>query len=268
MSARTIDHASAAPAMAVGAVLLAAVLAVWHLVTVRTAVLDSDAPLREAAKDTTFLLVLSVSMAALLTLTPQAVGPHHIILLWPVPALLAVSLVAAAGRIPRPRIRRGAVATLVLALACSIATQVRAAGEYRQGIQGGRELSQIWTPEIYPLARAVDRVGPTVDSIVVVDWGIGNQLLALGNSDVRRRLADVWPAFASEDRVAVDGVKRARLMGHRAIVVVHGVGREIMAGSTLRADAMLESLHPSRGVTALYRGRTLLAYLVDDRPGA
>ena len=265
MTTRSLHHPSGAPVMAVGAILLAGVVVVGHFVMSRRGVRETGAALTEAVRYTTFFLVLSVSMVAVLTVTPQAVGPHHIVLLWPLPAILAASLLAVAGRARRPRVRRAGVGVLVLAVACSVATQVRAAGEYRRDVEGNEALSPIWTAEIYPLTRAVTGAARGVDGIVVADWGIGNQLLALGNDDVRRRLADVWPSFIAEGGAGVDNVTRTRLAGHRTIVVAHRQGREIMPGSSASVDSVLASLRPARGMTDLYQGHVLRAYVVDDR---
>jgi hypothetical protein len=206
-------------------------------------------------------------MGVALAATPQAVGPHHAMLLWPLPALLGVSLVSAATRLRSSAARTGVTAALVLVLGLVVlaGTQIRVATTYHAAFASDRTWLPGWTTEAYPLQQAVRRYAPGVDTILAADWGIGNQLLALGDDDVRRRIDDDWGAFAGGSQPAIDQLAAATLRGHRAIVVMHVPGAEVMPQTTARAQAMIRRLHPVHPVEVLYRGRALLAYVVDDR---
>jgi hypothetical protein len=245
---------------------LAGALVAWRLLRRRLPTGPGWEPLAQAAGVTGFFLVLLLSMFALLTATPEAVGAHHAMLMWPLPAILAVSVVSAATRIPRPRMRVAALVLLLSAGAWLTASQVRVAGVYRDTYRHGRAWNSVWSPEIYGLVRAVRLRAPHVDRVVAADWGIGNQLLALGDKATRVRLDDNWPAFASGDPAAADQVVASVLRGHRTIVACHVRGAEAMAGAYDHLRAALARLAPARGVHEIYRGRALVAYLVDDRP--
>jgi hypothetical protein len=230
-------------------------------------VLDpSDAALAGSAEISAFLLVLLLGTAAALVVTPEAVGPHHAMLLWPLPALLGVSLLSAASHLSTPRTRTAVVVVLLVPLVWLAASQVRVAETYRTGFAGDRAWSPIWTPEIYAVVDAVRRTAPGTDRVVTADWGLGNQLLALGGDPVRERLDDAWGTFAGGSGEAIDQLAAAAFRGHRSILVLHEQGAEIMPGTHGQAEAMLRRLAPARGVQVLYRGDVELAYVVDDRP--
>jgi hypothetical protein len=252
-------------AVTVATLTLAAALVAWRLLRRRPATGSASGPLAEAAGVTGFFLALLLSLFVLLTATPEAVGAHHAMLMWPLPALLAVSVVSAAARLPRPWVRVAALVVLLGAGLWLTASQVRVAGVYRDAYRHGRTWNSVWSPEIYGLVRAVRQRAPEVDSVVTADWGIGNQLLALGDEAVRVRLDDNWPAFASDDPAAADQLVASVLRGHRTIVACHVRGAEAMAGAYDRLRAALARLAPARGIHELYRGRALVAYLVDDR---
>jgi 4-amino-4-deoxy-L-arabinose transferase-like glycosyltransferase len=49
-----------------------------------------------------------------------------------------------------------------------------------------------WSTRIYELARQLNESASDVDWVISVDWGIHNQLLALGTPVLRTRLDDLW----------------------------------------------------------------------------
>lgn len=254
-------------AVTVVAVALAAVLAAWRLTRRRAPLADDMAPLADAARTTGFVLVLLLVETAALILTPEAVGPHHAMLLWPLPALLGVSLVSAAGRLPGARSRAAVTVVLACGLLWLAGTQIRVAEAYRVGFADGRAWATGWTPEVYAVTDAARRAAPGVDGIVTADWGFGNQLLALGGDDVRRRLDDAWGAFAGGSAAAIDQVAAEMFRGRRSMLIFHREAREIMPGTAAAARALLGRF-PRARIEVLYRGDAELAYIVDDRPRA
>ena len=266
MTTGELVHRTLAPAVALASVFIAAGLVGWMFLRGRRRQPDqTDAPLVEATRTTLFFLVLFGAMAIEITATPQAVGPHHILLLWPLPAILGASLLGAAQRLPEPRVALAATALFAVGLTGLAASQVRTANAYRSDFAGDGPFSDPYTTEVYPLEAAVEKAAPGSDRIVAADWGISNQLLALGDEDLRERLTDVWPLFAGNYQPTVDEWARVALSGHRVIVVLHQPGHELMSGTSARVEAMIDSLAPPGGVEPIYRGETLLAYLVDDR---
>jgi hypothetical protein len=264
MSGVPFDHRSGIAAATVVVVILAAALVAWR-VAVRVRLAPSDEPLAAAADDTALFLLLLVGVGGALVLTPQAVGPHHAMLLWPLPALLGISLLSAAWRLPHPQLRVGATTLLLIGALWLLGTQLGVDRAYRAAFRSDRAWAPGWTTEIYPVANAVDRIASGADGIVVADWGIGNQLLALGNDAVRSRVNDAWGSFAAADQGAIEQIA-AGMRGRRTIVLMHAPGAEIMPGTTTQAQAMLGRIRARRGAKVAYRGEALLVDVVDDRP--
>lgn len=234
------------------------VVAVWMLVFGRR--LSADDPLREAAVTTTFFLVLFGVTAVGIILTRQATGPHHIMLLWPLPSVLAVCLLATAARLP-VRGRLVAMSVLGLALAALLVTQVRTTAAYVRAYRSDRSWSTIWTPEIYAVARAVSRSAPEVESVITVDWGLGNQIFALGNEAVRDRFSDPWPSFTSPT-TTLTALEHEWFQGRRVIVIFHTKAGQIMPVTTQRMEAILKALGPR--ARPIFDGRQIEAELVVD----
>jgi len=257
-------HTAIAPAT-IAILALAGGLALWRLSARGRQRADADAPLAATARIVSLLLVLLLATFVVLAATPQAVGPHHAMLMWPLPALLGVGLVRAATQVRSPALRVGVTAALALGLLGLAGTQVRVARTYHSAFASDRRWLPGWTTEVYPVVTAVKRYAPGVDAIVAADWGIANPLLALGDEAVRRRITDAWGTFAGGSQPTIDALAAGLLQGRRAIVLMHSPGSEVMPGTTERAQAMLRRLHPARPPQLLYRGRALLAYVVDDR---
>lgn len=265
MTTQQLGQRTAITLIGLAAVALASALALWRLGRLRRPPAATWAPFAQAVGASVFVLVLLLATFAALVATPEAIGPHHSMLLWPLPALLAVSLLAAAARMPAGRLRAGAVVVIAGGLVWLAASQVRVAESYRSGFASDRAWAPGWTTEIYAVVDAVRRAAPGVDRVVTADWGLGNQLLALGDEPLRRRLDDSWGTFVGGDPAAIDQLAAASFRGHRSILVLHRPGGELFPGTHAQAQAMLRRLDPRR-VDVLYRGRVELAYVVDDRP--
>jgi 4-amino-4-deoxy-L-arabinose transferase-like glycosyltransferase len=214
------------------------VVAVWNFAFGRRLV-ASDA-LREAATTTTFFLVLFSVLAVGIIVTRQATGPQHIMLVWPLPAVLAVCLLVTMARLPN-RGRRMAVMVVGVALAALLVTQVRTTSAYVHAYRSDRSWSTIWSPEIYAAVRAVSRSAPEVESVITADWGLGNQIFALGNEAVRDRFSDPWPTFTSPAATPAS-LEREWFQGRRVIIVFHTLAGEIMPSTTQRVEVILKSL--------------------------
>jgi 4-amino-4-deoxy-L-arabinose transferase-like glycosyltransferase len=265
MTTRPFDQTTAITTVAVTAVVVAAGLGAWRLSRMWRPLRVGWERFAESARISSFVLILLLAMFAALVLTPQAIGPHHAMLLWPLPALLAVSLLSAATRLPGPRLRVGVVVLLASGLVWLAGTQVRVAESYRVGFARDGAWQSGWTPEIYAVTDAVRRAAGGVDHVVTADWGFGNQLFALGGDGVRRRLDDAWGTFAFGPPASIDQLAASTLRGQRSVLVLHPPGAEQMPGTYRAAQAMLRRLAPARGVHVLYSGAATLAYVVDDR---
>ena len=195
--------------------------------------------------------------------TRQATGPQHIMLLWPLPFVLLICLLVTATRIPGRAASRTAVAVLIGALAALLATQVRTTVAYVHAYRNDRNWSSIWSPEIYPAARAVARAAPQVDGIVTADWGLGTQIFALGDEAVRDRLNDEWSDFTSPS-VTTATLQQQWFHGERIIVVYHAQSAQIMPSTSQRVETILKSLGASR-VHPIFAGQQIEADVVEVR---
>ena len=237
-----------------------ALVAAWGFIWGRRR--ESSDPLRETASITTFFLVLFVVIIIGIITTRQATGPQHIMLLWPLPFVLLICLLVTATRIPGRAASRTAVAVLIGALAALLATQVRTTVAYVHAYRNDRNWSSIWSPEIYPAARAVARAAPQVDGIVTADWGLGTQIFALGDEAVRDRLNDEWSDFTSPS-VTTATLQQQWFHGRRIIVVYHAQSAQIMPSTSQRVETILKSLGASR-VHPIFAGRQIEADVVED----
>ncbi len=257
MTGSTLKHAtlmgSLFPFVLVGCLLVAA----WHLIWGRRRTRD-DA-LREAASTTTFFLIVFSVVAVGIVFTKQATGPQHIMLLWPLPAVLAVCLLATAMRIPGMTPRRVVSATLIVVLVALVVTQIRTTASYVHAYRSDRQWNTIWSPEIYAAAHAVDSSATGVERVISADWGLGNQIFALGNEDVRQHFLDPWPSFSSATATPAV-LKREWFDVGSVIVIFHTKAGEIMPSTTQNVEAVLKS-YGSR-VRPIFAGRQIDADLV------
>jgi 4-amino-4-deoxy-L-arabinose transferase-like glycosyltransferase len=232
-------------------------VAVWSLVWGRRR--KPDDSLGVATTTTTFFVVMFIVLAAGITATRQATGPHNIMLLWPLPAVLAVCLLATVICVSLKAPRLAALAVVVVALTALTISQVRATVTYVDAYRSDRQWSTPWSPEIYAAAHAVAHSATGVDSIITADWGLGTQIYALGNEAVRDRFADEWPSFTSPTATSA-ALKREWFDGRSVIVIFHIQSAQIMPSTTQRVETILKSL--GSRARPLYVGRQIEAEIV------
>ena len=173
--------------------------------------------------------------------TREATGPQHIMLLWPLPAVLAVCLLVTAMRASMRVPRLAAVVVIGVALTALVVTQVRTSVIYVDAYRSDRQWTAPWSPEIYAAARAVTRSAAGVSSIITADWGLGTQIFALGDETVRDRFLDPWPSFANP-AATTTALRHEFFEGLKVIVVFHTQAAEIMPSTTQRVEVILKNL--------------------------
>ena len=195
-----------------------------------------NGPVRAIAFALVFLAVAWLVMA----LTRGAGGGvHHVILLWPFPALAVAAAFAAASRL----MRRGTLA-LALAVPLIAASNALVLNEYyNQAVRNGGSLN--WTDGIYSLAREVRKL--PAQFVFITDWGMLDSLRLLD----RGRL----PLRVASDPADAEGV-RSQVSNPAHLFVGHTAGNEFFPGAT----AKLETAAASLG----YR-RELLRTVTDSR---
>jgi 4-amino-4-deoxy-L-arabinose transferase-like glycosyltransferase len=254
MTGSILDHPTLMGSLSPFVLIVSALVGAWHLIWGRRQ--RTGDRLREATAATTFFLVLFAVVAVGIVLTRQATGFWHIMLLWPLPAVLVVCLLTIATRVPIPRARVTAVAVVCVALLALLVTQLRATVTYVDAYRSNRQWGSYWSTEIYAATRVVGRAAPHVDTVISADWGLGTELFALGNKALRDRFADEWPSFTGPTATPVQ-LEQLLFKGRRVIVVYHSLSAQVMPASTERVEAILKGfgLH----VRPIFSGRQIEA---------
>jgi hypothetical protein len=212
--------------------------------------------LRDAAKLTAFFLILFVVLAVGIVVTRQATGPWHVMLLWPLPDLLALCLLVFATRIPPTRLRALATSVAAVGLAALLVTQLRTSSEYERAYRDYHGWTSPWSAETYAAARAVSRSAQNVQSVVSADWGLGTELYALGSETMRARFIDGWSVFTNSPETLAT-LEQGWLGGQGVIVVFHSRPSQIMPSTTERAEALVTS--GGSRARRIYAGRQIEA---------
>jgi hypothetical protein len=129
-----------------------------------------------------------------IVITPQAGGPHHMMMLFPFDLLAAFSAAFLFANAV-PGIQRPAVFLEGCLLVVWAASNLKS---FEMHFSKFKDLSSFrgrWSPHVELLANYLNKNARNVDSIYTTDWGIGFQLTALCRPDVRRKVKDSWGAF-------------------------------------------------------------------------
>lgn len=149
-----------------------------------------DAALRRVASWNLMVAATAVAILLQMSLTRRAGGIHHAILVTPAAPLLAVgafALIDAAGWRRTALVTGTALAIVVAVQVVLCESQLAAA---RRGI-----FRPEFSREIEDLAAFVEREAGSHDAIILPEWGIGPQLLALTPPAVSAKILDIWPQF-------------------------------------------------------------------------
>ena len=172
------------------------------------------------------LIAMSVAWVQMLFAKGAGGSVHHVILLWPFPALFVAVALAAASRKAGPAgIPLLAAAILFLAGANSLVTNEYFARLVRNG--GGLE----WTDAIYPLSEYLRRVKP--DTIYINDWGMLDALRMLNRRKLPLRVGSD-PLSKSQLDADDKQVVLARVSEAGSIFVGHPDGAELFTGVNAR----------------------------------
>ncbi len=197
-----------------------------------------------------FFLIAGV-IAWLQMLFGNSVGGsvHHVILLWPFPALIiAIAFAEASRRLGRAGVLLVAAAVLIVAGRAAMVTNEYFARLVRNGP------GESWSDAIYPLSDFLRRVKPSV--IYLDDWGMFDNLRLLNKGILPLRIGNdplSKPQLDADDRQEV----LARLAEADALFVGHPDGAELFPG----VNAKLRTIAAEAG----YRQETVAA--IQDRNG-
>ena len=166
-------------------------------------------------------LLIFALIAVQILVTTVAYGAHHIMMLYPFQLFVAFG---AAARLV------GRSGTAVVA-AVLVASGLNVGAAYERNFRPTAEFRPQWSPVIYQLVDFVNH--HPAERIISVDWGIHNQIWALGTSRTRAIARDRWPEFRwPEFPTTLGDQERASLRGDfegvRGLAILHGAGSDIM----------------------------------------
>jgi hypothetical protein len=143
-----------------------------------------------------FLLLIGFLIFAQILITPQAGGPHHYSMIFPLPLLAFVFFAQPLYRqLATKNLRRFAALLLVSAAVCVFVVNLQNVGGYLSRFRSSSHYNPRWSPEIYSLSQYINQHGLEAQSVICVDWGLHNQLHALAPKELQLRMRDYWSAF-------------------------------------------------------------------------
>ncbi|PYK08158.1 MAG: hypothetical protein DME65_14605 [Verrucomicrobia bacterium] len=139
------------------------------------------------------LLMFGIILAEMV-LTPQAGGPHHVIMLFPFDLLAGFSAAFLFAN-TFEAMRRQVILLEGCVLIMWVMSNVRSLEMHYSKFEDVSSFRGRWSPHVESLATYLNERATNVDSIYVVDWGIGFQLRALCRPEIGRKVRDSWPTF-------------------------------------------------------------------------
>lgn len=222
-----------------------------------------------------FLTAATGFLLLAIVATRQVGSSHHLFMLWPMPTLHLVALVAVSAQHLGTERGRGMVlrATIALAgivvggalLAWNVAMDLRYADIWRND----RDFRPLFDPAIATLGQRLAVLGP--DRVISVDWGLHQPLVVLGGRE-RAALHREWTwrlreAGTNLDRDDLQRAIARDLPGKRVAFVLHGEPATVFAGARGRLDALLAHTRPCGTSEELFMnaaGRTIYTVVLAD----
>jgi 4-amino-4-deoxy-L-arabinose transferase-like glycosyltransferase len=156
----------------------------------------SNAEARENRKNGIFCLLLGIVIFLQIVITPQAGGPHHYSMIFPLPFLaLAFLGKSVYTQFATKNLRYLGGVLLGSAAVCLFVVNVHNSAAYLSHFRTNPHYNPRWSPEIYSLSHYINEHGFETKSIICVDWGLHTQLHALAPKKLRKRIHDYWPTF-------------------------------------------------------------------------
>jgi hypothetical protein len=156
---------------------------------------------RENRRNGFFFFLIGLLVFVQIVITPQAGGPHHFSMIFPLPLLAFVFLAQPMYRqIAAKSLRRFAAVLLVFAAGFVFAVNLHNTFQYLSRFRENSSYSPGLSPAIYSLSKFINEHGLEEKSVISVDWGVHNQLHALAPRELQRRMHDSWPTFLNLEK--------------------------------------------------------------------
>jgi 4-amino-4-deoxy-L-arabinose transferase-like glycosyltransferase len=159
-------------------------------------------------------LLIFTLIAVQIVVTPVAYGAHHIMVLYPFQLLVTFGGAAAVAGM------WGTAATAVVL----VASGLNVGAAYERNFRPTAEFRPQWSPVVYQLVDFLNH--HPAERIVSVDWGIHNQIWALGTSRTRAIARERWFQFrwlddlSAQERTSL----RGDFEGIRGLAILYGPG--------------------------------------------
>jgi hypothetical protein len=141
-----------------------------------------------------FFAILCAAILLQICITPEATGPHHIMVLWPFPYFIVLLAAAMLVRLVPTASKRSLISIFVLGAFFWFANNCYATCTLLSDLK--TKCSQIlWSDRIYDLADYVNLHGNEYTNILFTDWGIHSPVSALVHRTIRPKCQDDWRLF-------------------------------------------------------------------------
>lgn len=199
-----------------------------------------------------FVTVASLFLVIAIAATRQVGGTHHLVMVWPLPALQLVLLLAIAaqhgettsrlkGRSGRALLATGGAVVVGAVLAWNIAMDLR----YVDTFANDPDYRPLFDPAIAKLGRRLEAIG--VDRVISVDWGLHQPLVTLAAREHAANYREwTWRLIDAPDLERPD-LRRAvdeHVTGKRVAFVLHPGKNTVFPGARERLDRLLERERP------------------------
>ena len=206
-------------------------------------------PWSPARRFLAFLTAATAFLVLAIGATRQVGGTHHLVMIWPMPALHLVTLLAITTQHLGDKARgqgMGLRATLATCgavmwgalLAWNIAMVIR----YIDIWANDRDYRPLFDPAIAKLDSRLEQLG--AERVISVDWGLHQPLVALAEPKHANRYREwSWRLIDAKDNLARDDLRRAvdkDVKGRKVAFVLHGANFTVFDGARKRLDALLE----------------------------
>lgn len=132
-----------------------------------------------------------------IVLTPQARGPHHVIMLFPFDLLACFGAAFLLASSISKRWRTATIAAELCLFLLWAGSNMRSIELHLSRFDNADAFRGVWSPNIESLTQFLDTAGENVGAIYCVDWGLGYQLQALCRPSIAHKVRDYWPVFLS-----------------------------------------------------------------------
>jgi hypothetical protein len=234
-------------------------------------------PWTPARRFLAFLTAATTLLAVAIGATRQVGGSHHLVMLWPMPMLHLVTLLAIAtqhlgtergkGMAFRAALATGGAVIWGALFAWNIAMDIR----YVDVWKNDRDYRPLFDPAIGKLDRRLEALG--VERVISVDWGLHQPLVTLAEPANANRYREwSWRLIDAAD-LARDDLRRAvaqDVAGRRVAFVLHGAGFTVFDGARKRLDALLAYDKPCKVAEETFvnaAGKPLYTIVVADYKG-